>query len=281
MTSIAFLSRGQRRPRLAYALHEPQGEARAAVLLTHGYAEHMGRYDAVIASWTSKGLLVVAHDLRGHGRSDGPRGHVDAFTDYVDDVYALLDSLGSEPRFRALGRPILFGHSLGGLVSAHVALRDPGRFRGLALTSPFFGLATRVPPLKEAVGRVVAKVFPRLKQPSGLQGSDLTHDAELVARYDSDPFHFSHVTVGWFTETARAQEALHAQASGLTLPLFCLAAGADRVVAVEATKKVFAAAKSSEKELVVLDGLYHEVLNELDRGRHIETLSRRMLEFRA
>jgi alpha-beta hydrolase superfamily lysophospholipase len=268
-------------PRLAVEIFAPAKETRAAVLLSHGYAEHAGRYDRVIDAWTKSGLLVATYDLRGHGRSEGRRGHVDSFSEYVDDVNAVLGELEQHDRWPAGKKPVLFGHSLGGLISASVAAEAPARFAGLAMTSPFFGLALPVAKVKVWAGRVVSRILPTLSQPSGLKGSELTHDADLAAHYHEDPHHFSHVTARWFAETKDAQTGLFTRAPRLTLPMFCLAAGDDRVASTPATRRLFALAASADKELIVLQGLYHEVLNELDRDQHIATLAERMIRWAA
>jgi alpha-beta hydrolase superfamily lysophospholipase len=266
---------------LAVEIFAPLEKTRAAVLLSHGYAEHAGRYDRVIEAWTKSGLLVATYDLRGHGRSEGRRGHVDSFGEYVDDVNAVLAELERHDRWPAGKKPVLFGHSLGGLISASVAAEAPERFAGLAMTSPFFGLALSVPKVKVWAGRMMSRILPTLSQPSGLKGSQLTHDADLAARYDQDPYHFSHVTARWFTEMEDAQTGLFTRAPRLTMPMFCLAAGDDRVASTPATRRLFALAASKDKELIVLQDLYHEVLNELDRDQHIATLAERMVRWAA
>jgi alpha-beta hydrolase superfamily lysophospholipase len=266
-------------PRLAVEIFAPAKETRAAVLLSHGYAEHAGRYDRVIEAWTQSGLLVATYDLRGHGRSEGRRGHVDSFGEYVEDVNAVLGELERHDRWPAGKKPVLFGHSLGGLISASVAAEAPARFAGLAMTSPFFGLARPVPKAKVWAGRIMSRILPTFSQPSGLKGSDLTHDVDLAARYDQDPLHFSHVTVRWFAEMEDAQTELLTSAPRLNLPMFCLAAGDDRVASTPATQRLFALAASKDKEVVVLPGLYHEVLNEPERDQYTATLAERMLRW--
>jgi lysophospholipase len=268
-------------PRLAVEIFAPAKETRAAILLSHGYAEHSGRYTRVIEAWTQRGLLVATYDLRGHGRSEGRRGHVESFADYLDDLNAILGELERHDRWPAGTKPVLFGHSLGGLISASVAAEAPERFAGLAMTSPFFGLARAVPKVKAWAGRVMSRILPTLSHPSGLTGAELTHDAEIAAHYDEDPFHFSHVTARWFTEIEAAQTGLLARATRLTLPMLCLAAGDDRVASTPATERLFARAASRDKELIVLPRLYHEVLNELDRDRHIAALSERIVRWTA
>ena len=49
------------------------GRAGARVLISHGYAEHGGRYRHVAERLTAAGLSVVVPDHRGHGRSGGGR----------------------------------------------------------------------------------------------------------------------------------------------------------------------------------------------------------------
>src|SRR5262249_29036793 len=74
--------------RAAPAHDEPRG----VVVLVHGYAEHLGRYDAFVAHLVGRGLAVVAVDLRGHGRSGGPRGHCLDFAELVGDVHLVASA---------------------------------------------------------------------------------------------------------------------------------------------------------------------------------------------
>ncbi len=278
MTS-AFVERAAGRgPRLAYQLAVPErGAPRGAVLLTHGFGEHSARYGEVITALTERELIVASYDLRGHGRSEGPRGHIESFDDYLRDADDLLAHLAGDEGWKAAGKPVLFGHSLGGLISTHVALAGQERFRGLAMTSPFFGLALQVPAIKKLLGRGMSRLFPRFAQPSGLSGAQLTHDREIAERYDADPLGVKNVTARWFTETEQAQERALTAAPQLELPLFCLAAGEDIVASTPTTERFFQLAGSREKELRVLDGLFHEVLNEVDRAPHIAVVGDRIL----
>lgn len=276
--TTGFVERpAERGPRLAYRLSAPErGTARGTVLLTHGFGEHSARYGEVIAALTERGLIVASYDLRGHGRSEGPRGHVESFSDYLRDADDLLARLADDDGWKRAGRPVLFGHSLGGLISTHVALAGQERFRGLAMTSPFFGLALQVPAIKKLLGRGMSRLFPRFAQPSGLSGSQLTHDREIAERYDADPLGVKKVTARWFTETEKAQEQALAGAPRLELPLFCLAAGEDIVASTPTTERFFQLAGSRDKELRVLEGLFHEVLNESERAPHIAALGDRI-----
>jgi len=67
-------------------------KARAVLILVHGIGEHSGRYGNLLKSLSGKNISVFALDHRGHGRSEGKRGHVDSFMDYIYDL-KLLQSL--------------------------------------------------------------------------------------------------------------------------------------------------------------------------------------------
>jgi alpha-beta hydrolase superfamily lysophospholipase len=238
--------------------------------MVHGYAEHCSRYDRVVASWVQRRLTVARFDLRGHGLSEGPRGHVQRFEQYTDDVTALLDHLEGEPAWTGStargaerrGLPVLFGHSLGGLIATHVAAQRGDRIGGLALTSPFFGLTLPVAAPLRILATVAARIMPGLRQASGLNGEDLTHDIALARGYDSDPLGFHHATAGWYVEAMRAQKMLPLVAPKVRTPVLLLAAGEDRVASTDAARRTFDLFGSPDKELDVLAGLFHELLNE-------------------
>jgi proline iminopeptidase len=69
---------------------------------------------------------IVYVDLRGQGRSGRPPLETCTLEQMADDVAALCELLGIE-------RPIVFGHSAGGFVAMHLALRHPALIGGLLL----------------------------------------------------------------------------------------------------------------------------------------------------
>src|SRR5689334_7060808 len=75
------------------AWHFPTPSPRARIVLFHGYADHVGRYPHVIEALTGAGYDVHAFDLRGHGHSEGVRGHVLRFQSYLDDADLFLEEL--------------------------------------------------------------------------------------------------------------------------------------------------------------------------------------------
>ena len=235
----------------------PDGAPRAVVGVVHGYGEYGARYIRVMDAWAQRGLASIAVDLRGHGRALGRRGYVERFGDYLDDLRE-LERLVLEKNLPAF----LFGHSMGGLVTASAVLEKPAPWRALALSAPLFGIALEVPPLKRLAGRLASRVWPTLALPNGIRSDEVTHDRELAAAYDKDPLVFHVATARWFTEVADAQERALARAGSLALPLHVVMGTDDRIASYERARRFFDGAGSSDKTWEAKDGLFHEVLNE-------------------
>ncbi len=99
---------------VALAGEEHPGDGPAVVLL-HGWCCDRSFLAPQIEHFASRGRHVVAVDLRGHGASD--RGRVECSLRVVaDDVAWLIEELG-------LGRAMIAGHSMGGLVALDLATR--------------------------------------------------------------------------------------------------------------------------------------------------------------
>ncbi len=273
------LERPDDEPSLAYALRRPEGPVRGAALVVHGYAEHSGRYDEVVEALAGRGILTATFDLRGHGHSGGPRGHVDRFSDFVRDVDDLLGALGREEAWRRAGPPVLLGHSLGGLIAFHAALADPGQVRALVLSSPYFGLALRVPAVKRLAARALSRVRPGLGLPSGLRGADVTTDPERARAYDDDPLVFPNATARFFTESLAAQARALEQAPSMRLPILILQAADDKVASTAASRALFERIGSLRKEYRSCEGCYHEIFNERGRDRWVGEAADAVLAF--
>lgn len=256
-------------PKLRVALWETQQQPRGSILITPGYAECVERWEYAAEKWSGAGFTVATYDLRGQGRSGGRRGHVARFSEFTEDLFAVLEHLrASSPGFR--GRPLIaFGHSLGALITTVAALEQPRVFRGIALGSPFFGLALRPPRWKVALGKRLTNVWPTYREKAGIPLEHLTHDAARVEMMRADPLRVEHVTARWYTETELARERVLRQFGALPLPVFCLAADQDYVADVNITQGVFAASHNPEHVLEVMKGTYHELHQELRRDEYL------------
>lgn len=239
---------------------------RGLALVVHGYAEHCGRYREVANVLTGAGLSTFTYDMRGHGRAEGQRGHVDGYRQYLADLDAAhqqLRDLGGESSI------LLVTHSNGGLIGLR-SLADPTRHLpgvdSAILSSPFLGLKVKVPLWKDVVGRAAGRFAPRLSLPSELSIDDLTHDRDKLDERRVDTLCHEVASARWFTAALHSHEYVYELAHRVTLPTLWLVAEDDRIADPSAARAVHARLRAPSR-LHMLPGMFHEVFNEVDRGR--------------
>ncbi|MEA2562736.1 MAG: acylglycerol lipase [Acidobacteriota bacterium] len=245
----------------------PSPAPRARVVLVHGYAEHIGRYPHVIEALTGAGYDCHALDLRGHGQSEGVRGHVLQFQDYLDDLDLFVAELPQDslPRF-------LVGHSLGGLLSLRYVLDRPEAFAALAVSSPYLHLATDVNFLKEAMATAASHLAPTLLTKSPIEAKALSHDPAVVEAYIADPLVFKTFNARWFFQTREAQEEVLERAAEIRLPVLMMIGSADPIAEPDRGRQIFQRLGSLDKTLKVYDDFFHEIFNEIGKERVLRDL---------
>ena len=112
---------------LYYQCWQPDGQPRAVVVIVHGIGEHSGRYMNVVNQLVPHGYAVYSFDNRGHGRSPGQRGYLNAWAEFREDVRAFLKKVREQEPGRSV---FLMGHSLGSLIVGDYVLRDPSGLKG-------------------------------------------------------------------------------------------------------------------------------------------------------
>ena len=234
----------------------PPSAARGSIVLMHGIGEHSGRYRPLAAWLNHAGLSVRCYDHRGHGRSGGARGDVPNGTPMVQDAQIVIDDFAR----RASRPPYLFGHSMGGLFAAHVALSGVSRVRGLVLSSP--ALAVQLSGVQRALLKGMHALAPRLGIPNGLEIKYLSHDEDVLAAYNTDPLVHNKISARLLKGMQASMAYCHANAATLSVPLLMQLAGDDRLVDAEGSRRFMSSAPSGLATLKTYDGYYHEIYNE-------------------
>ena len=204
------------------------GEPWATMLLVHGLAEHSGRYEHVGTQLAEAGVDAYAYDQRGFGASGGPRASVERWSQLHDDLEERIAALRSLAPARPL---VLFGHSLGGLVSLGYVLDGRSRPDLLVLSAPAIGAT--VPLWQRALVGSLRRVMPGLLLSNRLDTRVLSSDPEVQAHYLADPLNQHKSTVRFahaaFGEQRRVANAL----DRLALPTLVVHGAEDRLVPTE------------------------------------------------
>ncbi len=241
----------------------PEGEAKADILLLHGYAEHSGRYAHVAEHCVGRGYAVHTLDHWGHGKSDGEPGFVESFDVFVDGALARLE----EVRTANADRPVfLLGHSMGGVIACHVLLARQAAFAGAVLSGPAIRPAELPSGFMMAMARTASKLAPRMGV-MDLAADGVSRDPEVVRDYESDPLNY-HGKVGARLgyELLMAGQVAEARAAEITLPMLILHGEADVLAAPAGAQDLYDGLGSADKALKLYPGLYHEIFNEPERA---------------
>lgn len=249
----------------AYEWSPASAEPRAVIVLTHGHGEYAHKYEHVGQMFAERGYALQAYDLRGHGRSGGPRGHAPRYAVLLDD----LDTAVAAARKRHPGKPVfLYGHSLGGQITLNYAIDRQPEAAGVVLSAPWLQLTYRPPAWKVSLAYALAGVAPSFAQDTGLKDAvPMTHDEALRASYP-DP----HLAHSWMSARlgvdalAFGEQAL-ARAAELRRPVLILHGGDDGVFKPEVSRAFLERAGASDKTMIEYPGMYHEVHNEVERAR--------------
>ena len=240
-------------------------EQRANVALSHGLSEHSGRYAHVGAALTKRGYSLWALDHRGHGRSGGARALIDSTENAVEDLDHLVamasEATPAQPTF-------LLGHSMGGWLATAYTLRRQERLDGLVLSGPVatVGAATRT---QRTASRVLSRIAPRVGV-YDVDAAGVSRDPEVVRDYEDDPLNFhGKVPVRTVAEITAEVDRFPAALPAITIPILILYGDADPIVPNAGAKLIADRVSSTDKTVIGYEGLYHEILNELEQDRVI------------
>jgi 3-oxoadipate enol-lactonase len=194
------------------------------IVFLHGIGGGARSFAPQMASFAAAGYQPVALDLLGYGARE-PAGAM-SFDALAEDVEAAIGEA-------ALERPVLIGHSMGGMVVQTLLRRQPDNYRAavLSCTSPAFGnpagdfqkkfVADRLAPLD--AGKTMADVAPAAADNIMAPNADPAGRALFIAQYAAVPeatYRAAVKCLVTFDERANLPR--------IKAPVLCLAAEHDR-----------------------------------------------------
>ncbi|MCB1142441.1 MAG: lysophospholipase [Leptospiraceae bacterium] len=238
-----------------------------AIVIQHGFGEHSGRYGHLLDAIQDQNVSVYGIDSRGHGRSEGKRGHVDQFQHYVDDLAELIHIAKEDSK---LDKIVLLGHSLGGVISLQYAceVNNQDHLRGLVVSSP--GLKVKMDfekEVKKFAAEVLSSIMPAMTIDANLDVNFLSHDKSEIEKYQKDPLVHGKISFQMGANLFHLNKAMKTKSHLIKVPILMIHGEADGIADVVGTTRFFEHVESKIKKLVVYPGLYHELMNELPQDR--------------
>jgi alpha-beta hydrolase superfamily lysophospholipase len=232
-------------------------------VVVHGLGEHGGRYEPFAERFTPLGADVWVMDLRGHGRSGGPRGHTPSLDAMLDDI----DAVVVRARAESGGPVVLIGHSFGGLLAIAYAITHPDHIDKAVFSAPLLIPKVKVPAWKRPLTRLLPRVAPRVAVSNEVDPNVLSHDPEVARRYAADPLVHDRITGGLYGDTIAHGEEFITRAGEVRTPFLLLHGRDDQIVDPVGSQRFFARATAPERAFCLYPGLYHEVFNEIEQEK--------------
>ena len=253
---------------------EPWEKSRALVVL-HGMGEHSGRYLQLPKFLGSEVDAIYLYDHRGHGRSEGLRGHVERFDRLVDDAVAVIRRLDEKLKKRFGTSEIhLLGHSLGGHLALRALLQYPDLpVRSAIFSAPLLRVKARVPLGKKIAAAVLSQVWGSLQISTELDAAGLSHDPEVVRAYRQDRLVHDKMTPQFYSQMKAAMANTLSRTTGLPVPVMFLVPSEDPIVDSRTTLEYYRELKHRDKLLKTYPGFYHEPMNEVGREQVFQDIA--------
>lgn len=243
-------------------------EAKAVVVISHGYAEHSGRYYEVVEALLAAGYSVYLYDWRGHGRSSGLRAYVEKMEYLVDDFGLFVEKV----KYQELGKPLfLLGHSTGGGIVLLHALQVNDHKTGLILSAPTIELPINV--LERIVAKWLSLFWPRAALIDFVSPTLLTRDPLKLEEAIRDPLRYSgKVRNRTGYEIMRICRRIQAKMHEIRNPLLVFCGTEDKIISLRGIQILMDAVGSVDKTLIEYRNCYHEVFNEINRQEVMEDI---------
>lgn len=252
---------------LKYRSWLPEGDIKTIFFIHHGFGDHSGRYPHLINALHDNHTAFFAIDARGHGYSEGKRGHVNDFSEFAKDLNQFIDLV--HQRYPQQIK-ILFGHSMGGAVVLDFCLneKNQSKINALITSAPALYIKTDLlKSIKKFIGTQLAKIAPATVVNAGLNTDYLSHDEKARKDRNNDDLVHGKISFALGVSFFGIGPIILKQAKKIKLPIFVFHGTCDEIIDPKSSEELYALVGSHEKTLKLYDGLYHEIFNELPELR--------------
>lgn len=243
----------------------PDAKPKAVIHIIHGYAEHVDRYKNVVDELVPDSYLVIAKDHRGHGRSDGKRGHVKSFEQYIEDERTFYKEI-IERDYNGIPYFVL-GHSMGSIIALNYADRYQDDINGMILSGTGSKPGKAIGKAIVLLSKIGSRLFPGVHVKSVLPPEFISRDPDTVKAYVDDPLTYDVITPRLAEQMYTYLDLGFSKAGNISIPVLIQCGSAD--TSFSGQEELYNAMASNDKTIKIYEGLKHEVYNELEEDRKL------------
>jgi acylglycerol lipase len=246
-----------------------------ALVVVHGLGEHSGRYLHLPHYLKETFGAIYCYDQRGHGRSEGIRGHCDHFDQFTDDLSEYIARV-AEKHANRFGKAEVhvLAHSFGGLVAirAHF-LNATLPVKSVLTSSPLLGVKVKIPMVKKFAALGLSKIWGSLQLANEIDVATVSRDPAVVEAYKKDRLVHNKATPRFYIEMTAAIADTVRRDAGFPYPLCMMIALQDKIVDPDAERRFYNNLKVRDKQLHQYPAFFHEIMNELGKEKVFEDIT--------
>lgn len=243
---------------------EANTKIKGVICIIHGLGDHSNWYNSLVNYFNKNNFAVVAFDLRGHGKSEGRRGHTPSYEIFMDDIDILLglakNHFSNSPIF-------FYGHSFGGNLTLNYVLRRNPKINGVIVSSPWLSLYSNPPKSKLYFTFLLNRIWPSFLVDNIVNEAALSHNPDIIQAYAEDPLTHSCISARLFTTAYKAGIWALDNASRFNIPILLIHGDSDKITSSEVSKTFAGKIPNNLCTLKIYDGLYHSLHNELSNKK--------------
>lgn len=252
------------------------------VVLIHGIGEHAGRFARVSDYFNKEGIAVVSMDLRGHGRTEGKRGHCAPREDVLKDIDALIEY--AQKLYPGVPL-VMYGHSMGGNIILDYRARGGHNDIpcGYIISAPWIRLVRPVTGVLFRTVELLSRLMPQMTISQEFPEEQLGN-VEYVRPYKDDPMVHSKVSMlcayqGFTIGTALEKGTNEDNGRAKNTPCLLMHGTDDKICDIEGSR-CFAKLQNPEYfTMIEWPGYYHEIHNGGPEGQTGEDVIKKAIEF--
>lgn len=240
------------------------GEPRGAAIIVHDIADHGRRYEALANALAQAGLIVSLPDLRGHGSSEGSRGHVPGLPEPVRDIHNVREHVA----YRMPGaRCVVIGIGAGALFAMAYAKAHADEVNAVVLAAPLLQPSFNMPTKSAGLLGMFKKAGPLTEGELGWTADQICIGSSEAAAWQNDPKRGSTITCRTAEVVTRAATEVIQGYKELGMQTLVLA-GSDDPLSPASAAESFATQIGAE--FTAVEGARHDLFRDANSNGAIE-----------
>jgi len=244
--------------------HFPCENPEKVVVFIHGIGEYSGRYDRMAGYFEKEKIAAVSMDLRGHGRTEGVRGHCGPREEILKDIDALIEY--AQKLYPGVPL-VIYGHSMGGNIALDYRARGGKNDVpcGYIISAPWIRLCMPGGGILAKLLVPLSKIAPTFTITQAFAENKLGN-VDYVRPYVADPLVHPKVSVlcalgGFGIGTALEKGTNEDNGRAKKIPCLLMHGTDDQVCSIEGSRR-FAKHQDPEYfQMIEWPGYYHEIHN--------------------